>query len=76
MPTYDFRHKVTGEVHEKFMSISSREQYLIDNPDLETVMGAPKLVYEPGTNLKVSDGFREVISKIKGNHRVNNIKSY
>ncbi len=76
MPTYDFVNKVTGEVHEKFMSISSREQYLIDNPDLETVIGAPKLVYETGTNLKVDDGFREVISKIKGKHRINNIKSY
>lgn len=76
MPTYDFRHKVTGEVYEKFMSIAAREQYLADNPDLETVMGAPKLVYETGTNLKVSDGFREVISKIKSKHRVNNIKDY
>jgi hypothetical protein len=76
MPTYDFVNKVTGEVHEKFMSYSAREQYLADNPDLETVMGAPTLVYEPGTNLKVSDGFREVISKIKGKYSVNNIKDY
>lgn len=76
MPTYEFRNKVTGETHEKFMSIASRETYLADNPDLETVLGAPKLVYETGTNLKVSDGFREVISKIKSTHRVNNIKSY
>ena len=28
MPTYAFRDKTTGEVFEKFMSISAREEYL------------------------------------------------
>ena len=76
MPTYEFRDINTDERHEKFMSFSSREQYLLDNPNLQVVIGAPKLVYEPGTNLKVPDSFREVMSKVKETYTVNNIKSY
>ena len=76
MPTYEFRSKTTGEQHSKFMSYSSRQEYLSENPDLEVVMCAPTLVYEPGTNLKVTDSFRETLSKVKETYSVNNIKSY
>lgn len=76
MPTYTFRDTNTNEVFDKFMSIAAREQYLTDNSHLETVLGATKIVHERGTNLKVDDGFREVMSKIKQTYKVNNIKSY
>lgn len=76
MPTYQFRNKLTGEEFERFMSYANRQEYLSENPYLEVVIGAPKLVYEPGTNLKVDDGFREVISRVKETYRVNNIKDY
>lgn len=32
MPIYNFRHSETGEVTERFMSISSMEQFLVENP--------------------------------------------
>lgn len=38
MPTYDFKNKETGEVHEKFMKIADKEQYLLDHPELEQVL--------------------------------------
>ena len=34
MPLYDFRNKDTGEVFEKFMSISAKEEYLKENPNM------------------------------------------
>ena len=58
MPTYSFRNIKTGEVFDKFMSMGDKDSYLSDNPDLESVMGAPSLVYSPGGK-KPDDGFRE-----------------
>lgn len=37
MPTYDFKHKLTGEVAEKFMTIAEKELFLKENPDYEQV---------------------------------------
>jgi len=76
MPTYDFRNKDTGEVIEKYMSISDRTQYLLDNPNMEGYISSVNLVHEPGSRLKVDDGFREVISKIKSTYKINSIKDH
>lgn len=76
MPTYTFRNRDTGEDFDKFMSISAREEYLRDNPHLDPIIGQVNIVHERGTNLKVSDGFREVMSKIKSKYTVNSIKDY
>jgi hypothetical protein len=77
MPTYRFKDKNTNEEFDVFMSVSKRDQYGIDNPDHETMItaGIP-LVYDPGTNIKVDDGFREVLSHIKHRYKVNKIKDY
>lgn len=66
MPTYTFKDKNTGEVIEKFMSISAREQFLVENPHLETMIsGAPMLVDPVRIGIKKTDsGFREVLKKI------------
>ena len=76
MPIYTFRNKETGEEFERFMSIASREEFLKENPNLDSVIRGVNIVHETGTNLKVSDGFREVMSKIKSKCTVNNIKDY
>jgi len=76
MPTYIFRNMNTGEEFEKFMSISARDEYLRENPHLDSVIGPTSIVHETGTNLRVSDGFREVMSKIKSTYRVNSLKDY
>jgi hypothetical protein len=67
MPTYTFRNKTTEEVFEKFMSISAREQYLAENPDLETIIGAPA-IGDLTFNKKPDAGFREVLQKIRSHH--------
>ena len=76
MPTYAFLNKETGEAFEESMSISSREQYLKDNPNLE-----PLLIYTPGFvdphrmgRIKPSDGFRDILRNMKKKLPGNNIK--
>ena len=76
MPTYRFKNNKTGEEFEEFMQMSKRESYLSENPDIIQMPVATTVVHETGTNLKVDDGFREVVSKIKNTYKINNIKSY
>lgn len=66
MPTYDFRNKDTGEVFEKIMKISERTQYLLDNPHLESYLGAPPAMGDPvRLGLRTAGGgFKEVLQKI------------
>jgi hypothetical protein len=45
--------------------MSSREEYLKENPNLETIItGAPGLVKGTGDRTKTPAGFKEVLSKI------------
>lgn len=69
MPMYEFRNKVTGEVTERLMSWSSREQYLKDNPDLEALVGAPPVI-DPvrAGRVKPDSGFRDVLKEINSKH--------
>lgn len=65
MPTYTFRNKDTGEVYDKIMSWNSREEYLKENPNLETIIGAPSMGDPVRLGVrKTDDGFKEVLSKI------------
>jgi len=65
MPTYTFRNKDTEEIFDKIMSWNSREEYLKENPNLETIIGAPAMgdVVRLGIR-KPDQGFNEVLSKI------------
>lgn len=66
MPLYEFRNKDTGEVFEKFMSISSREEYLKENPNVETIItSAPPTIDSVRLGVTKSDqGFKEVLQRI------------
>ena len=71
MPTYDFRDTLTGDVFEKFMSISAKEEYLKENPHIEQMLiSAPSLVSTStvSTQNRVPDGFKEVLSKVGHAH--------
>lgn len=72
MPTYLFRDTNSGDVLEKIMSISAREEYLKENPHLETIIQAPMLVSSVSTSNfksnKVPSGFNEVLSKVAEAH--------
>lgn len=44
MPTYNFRQRETGEIIEKFFSISSRTEFLATHPEYEQmILEAPSL---------------------------------
>lgn len=67
MPTYDFKNKETGDVFEKFMKISEKDQYLLDNSNLEqTFINAPSLgdPTKLSSTRKFDSGFKEVLQKI------------
>ena len=65
MPLYDFRNKDTGEVFEKFMSISAKEEYLKENPNIESMLGMNALIDPVRLGIRRPDqGFKEVLQKI------------
>jgi hypothetical protein len=66
MPLYDFRNKDTGEVFEKMMSISAKEDYLAANPNIESLI-AGQLAFIDSVRLgvrKTDAGFKEVLQRI------------
>ena len=72
MPTYLFRDTNTGEIHERLMSMTAREDYLKENPHMVTIIQAPMIVSGVSTSNskqnKVPDGFKEVLSKVAEAH--------
>lgn len=76
MPTYTFRDKNTGETYDKIMTWNDREQYLVDNPNLETIItGAPAMGDSVRLGIRRNDdGFREVMSKISAANYKSNLK--
>lgn len=76
MPNYEYEDTNTGERFTKMSSYDDSQKYLEENPHLRRVIGAPRIVGGVGTNMKVDDGFREVLSKVKQTYTVNNIKDY
>lgn len=77
MPTYTFRDKVTGEEYDKIMSYTTLDEYLESNLNVRQVIGVPKMIASAGTEgIKVDDGFREAMAKVKETYTINNIKDY
>lgn len=65
MPLYDFRNKDTGEVFEKMMSISAKEEYLKENPNIESMLGMNALIDPVRLGVRRADnGFKEVLQRI------------
>ena len=69
MPTYDFENKKTGEVFEKIMTIAGKEQYLKDNPDIQQLLGMPKIVSGVDGLRKTDDSFRDILRNIDKKHK-------
>jgi len=68
MPQYGFRNKNTGEEWIQRMGISEMEQFILDNPHIETFPnGAPMLHSGRGLGggLKVDNGFNDLLKTIK-----------
>ena len=69
MPTYDFKNKKTDKVYEKKMTIAERDQFLKDNPDLESIMGRPMIVTGVDGLRKPDDSFRDILRNIDKKHK-------
>jgi hypothetical protein len=68
MPTYNFINNNTKEEFEDFMSISSLEKFLSENPHIvQLVNGAPMIVSGRG-NSKPDNGFRDLLKDMKKKH--------
>ena len=66
MPTYKFRDTTTGDEIEKFMSISAREEFMKENPQLEPMIAGAPMVCDPvrvGVR-KRDTGFKNVLQQI------------
>ncbi|NDG30852.1 hypothetical protein EB118_12365 [bacterium] len=76
MPTYSFRNKNTGEEFDEIMLISKLDQYKINNPHLEQLLGTPSLGDPVRLGMKKpDDSFRDLLKQIKKNTQSHRIKS-
>lgn len=68
MPTYSFKNKETGEVHDLFLkSYSAKEEYLKNNPQLEsTITQAPQIGFDTVSLgvTKNDSGFNDMMQRI------------
>ena len=69
MPTYNFLNTETGEEFEVLMKISEREEFLKENPHIQSIILAPAIVGGVSIKDKVPSGFKEVLSKISEAHK-------
>jgi len=68
MPLYEFLDNTTGEQFTKMMSISDREQFLNNNPNIQSVVCAPALISGTGYQKKQDSGWKENMSRIAEAH--------
>lgn len=77
MPIYRFKNKQTGAEFEQMMSISGRETFLSENPEIETMIaGAPGFSDPARLGLRKPDAnFRDLLGNIKRQHIRSTIKN-
>lgn len=70
MPTYLFKDLNSNEEFKLFLTISERDKYLKDNPNItQLVHGAPSIGDSIRLGLrKPDDGFRDRLKEIKKHH--------
>jgi len=70
MPNYTFRNNETNETFDISMSISERDQYVLNNPHLtQLITGAPAIGDSVRLGVrKPDDNFRDVLREIKSHH--------
>lgn len=75
MPSYSMKHKQTGEVVEMFLSLKERDE-LLEAGEYEQVLTTPSFISQHGSTInKTSDGWKDVLKKVKsGSGRQNTIR--
>ena len=64
MPLYEFKNTETGEVKEQFMTISSMETYIEENP-VWILNHSDSAGIATGLNQKPAQGFRDLLKSMK-----------
>lgn len=80
MPTYNYKCKACDERFDKLCRIDDRK-ISVEEPcpscgktEVQQMIGAPLIGYELGGSLKrAGEGWKEVLSKVKATHTINNI---
>jgi hypothetical protein len=68
MPIYQYKNEETGEVTDHFMSISTMEQFELDNPHMKKIIHAPALGDAMRLGVRKTDeGFNDLLKSIKKN---------
>jgi len=76
MPTYSFKNKNTGEEFDEIMSINKLDQYKLDNPHLEQLLGTPPIGDPVRLGMKKPDDtFRDILKQIKKNNDSKRVRS-
>jgi hypothetical protein len=67
MPNYTFMDKETGVEFSDWMSNSEREQFLLENPNIQQVLSSLNIVSGVG-GIKTDGGFNENLQRIAAAH--------
>lgn len=67
MPNYEFKDNETGEVFEELMSISDKEQFLKDNPQVTQLLTGMNIVAGVG-GIRNDEGWNENLQRIAEAH--------
>lgn len=78
MPTYLFINKQTNEQFEKFMTISERDKFVVDNPNVEQLVnGFPGMADPTRLGLRKPDSeFRDRLKEIKNSHKRSTVNTW
>lgn len=69
MPLYDFIDTTTGEQFTKMLKLAEREQYLADNPHIQTqILSAPGFARNSSGGIKNDEGWKENLARIAEHH--------
>ena len=76
MPTYDFHNKETNEYFTEFMSIAEHDEYLKNNPHVQTAFLQAPLLHSGRGMGKPDSGFRDLLKNIKKSNIRSNINTF
>jgi|SaaInlV_125m_DNA_1040241.scaffolds.fasta_scaffold202459_2 hypothetical protein len=76
MPTYTFRNVDTGEETEKLLTLSERETFLEQNPNMKQCLSVVSFGDSVRLGITRTDNnFNDVLKNIKSHHRGSNIET-
>lgn len=76
MPNYTFIDNKTGEEIEKFMSISERDEFIKNNPQLTQKLTTPAIGDPVRQGItKTPDGFQQLLNNARKKHKHSTIQS-